>query len=100
MSCFDVCKQCEGLIESSESAHQWHDPENCNRFVTGVCACDGWVCLDCCPEPECSPLQEACLIAKADVVARAEAWEAAQHAPSSTVHAENLPTGFYFGAVG
>lgn len=70
--CFVLCKECDTPIGGSEAAHQWHDPYECARFVFGSCRCDGWVCLSCCPEPACSPLQARMLEARAEVIADAE----------------------------
>lgn len=105
MTCFTLCVECGAPIGASEDAHQWHDPDTCDRMLNGWCRCDGWLCAACCGvSGECSPLQEACLAAREEVVARAEAWEAAQVQPASTERTDTVPahplTGFYFGGVG
>lgn len=76
--CYTLCQQCDVPIGSSESAHQAHDTD-CDRFLTGVCRCDGWLCLSCCPELDCTPLAELMQGTRADSRARAEAAEVAAH---------------------
>lgn len=98
--CFTLCQLCDVPIGASEDAHQFHDLD-CDRALTGVCRCDGWVCMACCPDPGCTPLAAVLQEARAADRARVEAWEAAQTVPASTEGAATVPahplTGFYFG---
>lgn len=71
---FTLCVRCDVPIPDGESAHQAHD-DGCvlaRAFVEGICRCDGWVCLACCPEPECSPLAARLAEARAEDRARVE----------------------------
>lgn len=81
MTCFTLCQLCDVPIPSGDNAHQFHD--DCDRFLDGYCRCDGWVCESCCPEPECSPLAAASIVARGDVRARAEVAELAAHEAAS-----------------
>lgn len=95
--CFTLCQTCDAPIGGSEDAHQFHDID-CDRMLNGFCRCDGWLCLACCPDRECSPLAAASALAREDVRARAEAWEAEQSAPAAVERVDvPVPTGFYFG---
>ena len=69
MSAFELCVECGTPV--GDVGHQAH--EDCNRFLDGFCRCSGWLCSRCCPDPECSPLAAALLVAREDVRARAEA---------------------------
>jgi hypothetical protein len=71
-----VCQSCLEPIPDRESAHQAHELA-CERFLCGVCRCDEWVCVRCCPEPECTSLAVACAVAREDTLARAAAADAA-----------------------
>lgn len=77
MTCFTLCQTCGVPIPDGESAHQAHDIYTCERALTGVCRCDGWVCRSCCPEQECTRLVEALQVAREDTRARAAVAEAA-----------------------
>lgn len=93
--CFVLCQLCDVPIGAQEDAHTYHDPSYCTRYLDGWCRCDGWVCMSCCPDEACTPLQEACLTAREDVLARAARWEAAQYGPSSI---EGDPSQVFAGA--
>lgn len=80
---FLLCAEC-GEPTSAELAHDFHDPSRCDRALNGFCRCDGVVCPKCCPDPACTPLQEACAEAREDTRRRAEVWESAQSVPAST----------------
>lgn len=79
MTCFDLCRDCGAPV--GELAHWVHD-DGCDpvsRSLGEMCRCVGaWVCVGCCPEPECTPLAALLAVAREDTRARAEAWEAAQ----------------------
>lgn len=74
---FTLCQECDVPIPAGEPAHWYHDPYDCDRFLTGACRCDGWLCPSCCPEPECTPLAVLLLEAREDTRARAAAADAA-----------------------
>ena len=74
---FTLCVKCETTIPFDETAHLAHE-DDCllkRAMADGVCRCDGWLCLRCCPEPGCSPLQMALQEARAETRKRAEVWE-------------------------
>lgn len=78
MTAFTLCQRCGTPV--GDVGHQAHD-EDCDRFLTGVCRCDGWLCAGCCPDRSCTPLAARLAVAREDTYARAAVAEAAYGEP-------------------